>query len=294
MTEDILSTLLQADRQSVKPLAHIKPVGGKAVFATHWCGSFDYVEAQVPQGVSTLVLHLSGEVVSGRYNRYGGDTVNPGQDSLTLHPEGHGVYWKSRGVVDFMHVYLPQADMEMQAHHMFGNSAVVDNLSLTTGHDAPLRHCLQSLRKAAQAGAMGELELQGWIHMLIGQVLRTFGQGQTPPRDAKALEAAMVSKVQALVEDRIDEKIALDDMAALTGWDVYRFSRAFRNAVGQTPHQYVMSRRLERAKKDLIQTKLPLAEIAYASGFSSQQHMTNLFSKHLGVSPAKYRTKVCE
>jgi AraC family transcriptional regulator len=65
--------------------------------------------------------------------------------------------------------------------------------------------------------------------------------------------------------------------------------RAFRAAVGQSPHQYVVSRRVEHARRLLSGTATPIADIALAAGFSSQSHLSNWFRRIVGVSPAVYR-----
>jgi AraC family transcriptional regulator len=66
-------------------------------------------------------------------------------------------------------------------------------------------------------------------------------------------------------------------------------ARAFKTAVGQSPHQYVLRRRLERAKELLRNTDRPIVDVALSAGFSSQSHLSNWFLRDVGVSPAAYR-----
>ena len=65
--------------------------------------------------------------------------------------------------------------------------------------------------------------------------------------------------------------------------------RAFRSTVGQSPHQYVVTRRVELARRMLRDTQTPIADIALMTGFSSQSHLSNWFRRIVGVSPAAYR-----
>jgi AraC family transcriptional regulator len=60
-------------------------------------------------------------------------------------------------------------------------------------------------------------------------------------------------------------------------------------AVGQSPHQYVLARRIERAKELLRTTELPIIDVALSAGFSSQSHLSHWMLRHTGVSPAVYR-----
>jgi AraC family transcriptional regulator len=67
--------------------------------------------------------------------------------------------------------------------------------------------------------------------------------------------------------------------------------RAFKGAVGEAPHRYVLSRRIERAKELLRDAELSIVEIALATGFSSQSHLSSWFRRFVGVSPAVYRNQ---
>jgi AraC family transcriptional regulator len=66
-------------------------------------------------------------------------------------------------------------------------------------------------------------------------------------------------------------------------------ARAFKTAVGQSPHQCVLSRRIERARELLRNTSMPVVDVATAVGFSSQSHLSHWFLRQVGVSPAACR-----
>ncbi|MEM8822902.1 MAG: AraC family transcriptional regulator [Pseudomonadota bacterium] len=97
----------------------------------------------------------------------------------------------------------------------------------------------------------------------------------------------------ARLNDHMDSDLAgaggTDAMAEAIGMETFAFSRAFRETTGQSPHQYLIDRRIGRAKELLRQGRIPLAEIAYATGFSSQSHMTATFTKRVGQSPGRWR-----
>ena len=69
------------------------------------------------------------------------------------------------------------------------------------------------------------------------------------------------------------------------------FSRSFRAAFGQTPHAYLMTRRIERAKALLRRGDLPVTEVCYAVGFSSLGSFSSRFTELVGVSPSEYRAR---
>ena len=69
----------------------------------------------------------------------------------------------------------------------------------------------------------------------------------------------------------------------------YRFARAFKQSTGIPPHQYLLSQRIERAKKLLTLTQLQIADISYQLGFASQSHFAATFRRFTKVTPKVYR-----
>src|SRR5262249_10400869 len=84
---------------------------------------------------------------------------------------------------------------------------------------------------------------------------------------------------------------ALADMAGVVGLNPYHFARQFKAATGLPPHQYVIARRVERAK-ELLQagTAASLAEVALRAGFCDQSQFTRHFKRLVGVTPGQFRT----
>ncbi len=91
------------------------------------------------------------------------------------------------------------------------------------------------------------------------------------------------------VEENLDRDLSLEAMAEEVEISPLYLPRAFKSAVGQSPHQYVLARRIERARELLRDTDLPIVDVALSSGFSSQSHLSNWFLRMVGVSPATYR-----
>jgi AraC family transcriptional regulator len=78
-------------------------------------------------------------------------------------------------------------------------------------------------------------------------------------------------------------------MAKVVGVSRYYFVRLFKNSTGLTPYQYLIECRLEKAKDLLINTQLPISNIAHLSGFATHSHLTKVFQKHLSITPKIYR-----
>jgi len=118
----------------------------------------------------------------------------------------------------------------------------------------------------------------------LAQKARKGGEAASRP-----LDAATLARVTALLEERLEEAPGLTALAAEAGVEPTRFVKAFKAATGLPPHQYLLERRVERARELLVSTDQSIADVAFACGFSSQQHLTNTFSKRLGVTPARLR-----
>jgi AraC-like DNA-binding protein len=106
----------------------------------------------------------------------------------------------------------------------------------------------------------------------------------TPPPLARHLLRA-----RDLVDSRYAEPLDLEALAQAAHVSPRHFSRSFRRTFGETPHQYLLSRRIERARHLLRTTDRRVAEICLEVGFTSVGSFTTTFRRHVGVSPTVYR-----
>ncbi len=106
----------------------------------------------------------------------------------------------------------------------------------------------------------------------------------------RGLSPAQVSRVLRYVEDDLTAPLSVPDLAARAHVSPFHFSRLFRAATGASPHQYVLRRRLARARELLLTTDLPVAAVAGACGFADQSHLTRHVRREFGLTPAALRT----
>ena len=106
-----------------------------------------------------------------------------------------------------------------------------------------------------------------------------------------ALPRGRLRAVVEYIEEYLDASPSLEQMAAVARLSSYHFSRQFKAATGLPPHQYVIARRVERAKQ-LLQAgrDLSLAEVAARAGFSDQSQFSHHFKRLVGVTPGQFRT----
>jgi AraC-like DNA-binding protein len=96
-------------------------------------------------------------------------------------------------------------------------------------------------------------------------------------------------RARDLVDSRYAEPLDLEALARTAHVSPRHFSRSFRRTFGETPYQYLLTRRIERARHLLRTTGLRVAEICLAVGFTSVGSFTTTFRRHVGVSPTTYR-----
>jgi AraC family transcriptional regulator len=103
------------------------------------------------------------------------------------------------------------------------------------------------------------------------------------------LGAARLRRVKELVQAKMEEDFSLDEMAESVGLSTAHFARMFRRSTGETPHQFVLRERVERAKAMLRAPDARVLDVAIACGFKTQQHFAQVFRDVLRVSPTEYR-----
>ena len=103
------------------------------------------------------------------------------------------------------------------------------------------------------------------------------------------LAAWQILRVRAYIDNNLHRTIHIRDLSAVARRSPAHFSRKFKLAVGESPHAYVVRRRLERASHLMMTSAEPLSEIALSVGFSDQAHLCRLFRQAFGQSPASWR-----
>jgi AraC-like DNA-binding protein len=124
-------------------------------------------------------------------------------------------------------------------------------------------------------------------------VMRILGQHPRDRRSAASKVAPLprwrLKRVQEHVDRHIDASVTLSDLASAAGLSRMHFAAQFRAATGYRPHEYLLFRRIERAKVILSNETLPLVEVALSVGFQAQAHFSTVFKRMTGETPARWR-----
>lgn len=96
-------------------------------------------------------------------------------------------------------------------------------------------------------------------------------------------------RVVAHIEANLDTTLRNTDLAAIARLSTFHFNVAFRKSVGDSPHEYIIRRRMERAQGLMLSTEASLSDIAATCGLADQAHFTRLFRRVVGESPGAWR-----
>lgn len=111
-------------------------------------------------------------------------------------------------------------------------------------------------------------------------------------RSGAGLSRRKLAAVKELIESKLDGELSVDLIANSLNLSPTYFSLLFKQCCGVSPHQYIIGRRNELAKKLLTETELPLSEIAARSGYSDQSHLTRAIRKSTGMTPRMLRERM--
>ena len=234
---------------------------------------------------STLVEKWSGGRLLGHRSRIGSVSLVPAQVAST---------WVLSGHSRVAHVYVSPSGLEQAAQAVTDGAAASGALAdFFAEADAGTAQLMRLLLAHAAAGTLDRLTHDDIMALLMPQLLRRFAVGApvAGPSPRITLTSATLRRLFEYIDNRLATDIRLADLAALARLSNDHFLRAFKLAVGQTPHQYVVGRRLGQARRLLGSTTQPVAAIATATGFGGASHFAAAFRQHHGVSPSHWRLR---
>jgi AraC family transcriptional regulator len=154
------------------------------------------------------------------------------------------------------------------------------------------RSVIVLLEAAAQIISVNKLGAQRLVAQAIGLLrsepsngIKLVGENVT----RGGLAPWQLRRVTQMIDSRIAETIRVGDLAASVCLCPSYFCRAFRQSAGETPHAYVVRRRIAFAMNSMLSTPKTLSEIAIDCGFADQPHLTRMFRRIVGMSPAAWR-----
>jgi len=149
---------------------------------------------------------------------------------------------------------------------------------------------LALLAEAESETPAGRLYAESLIQTLTLHLLKNYSTANLKQENLHGgLSGYKLRRVTEYINANLEEDLSLTEIAAVADLSQYHFARAFRTSTGHTPQQYLMQRRIERAKELLAKNDLPIVEISLRTGFKNQSHFTTLFRKYTKFTPKLWR-----
>jgi len=143
---------------------------------------------------------------------------------------------------------------------------------------------------SAAEDASGWLYVETLTNALAEHFFRRYvGKQQIEHDTSPGLSPYKLRQVTEYITAHLEEPLSLTQLAQTVQMSFTYFARQFKQAIGETPHQYVIRRRLERARQLLTETDLPLIDVGSQAGFSDQSHFIAVFHRQVGFTPKAYR-----
>ena len=217
------------------------------------------------------------------------DAVEKGVISLLTRAEQS--VWRWDRPIRVKHIYLGHEIIEQTASQVFEKD--LDRVRIddrVRAEDPIIPLYLKVLESELHAQGLGErLYIDSIRTQIAIHLLRHYANVEFRLPKLGSLSPRLRRMITEFIDQNLTEKITLDDLAGLAGLSSYHFSRKFKADLGMAPHCYVLSRRIERAKRLLKSRRLPLKWIAAECGFSDQSHLSRAFRTFLGVTPNDFR-----
>jgi len=216
-----------------------------------------------------------------------------GPRNICVTPPDTVTEWEHHGHPEILQVYVRRSLYEAAVSELYGCDASAAEIVPRFGVVDPLLEQLAiALGEALRNGSIRDgLYIDTIAQMMAVHLARAHSVqsrlASLPP--APAVSHQRMRQLIEFIEANLDQPLTLDAMAAQVGISPLYLARAFKAAVGQSPHQYVLARRIERAKELLRNTEIPIIDVALSVGFSSQSHLSHWMIRQTGVSPGVYR-----
>lgn len=158
-------------------------------------------------------------------------------------------------------------------------------------HDPLFQHLILVLQAAQATQSVAErLYAESLTNALAVHFLKRYvGAEPIDSPISSGLPPHKLRRAIAYIDEHLEQELSLARIAAVTHTSVTHFLRLFRHDTGMTPHQFVIWRRIARARQLLVDTELSLSEIGNRVGFTDQSHFIAVFRKHVGLTPRLYR-----
>ncbi|MFD2206453.1 helix-turn-helix transcriptional regulator [Kiloniella antarctica] len=263
---------------------------GHGLSLATWMNDDSYAEYERASH-HTLSYYIQGGKKTRRH--FGEHSVGRGHPgAVCVMPAGVESEWSIEAPFQFMHLYFDRNEFDRQIAESYDvDPALVELHDLTFISDPVIeRLCRDVIIPLDWQNHADKMSLSLAGQLLVQHLLRNYTNRELSPSPSRGGIAPFVLKrVRDFIETSLDRGITVGELAGIAELSPFHFTRMFQQSVGVSPHQYVLGRRIEKAKDLLGENEFSLTEVAQICGFSSQSHLTTRFRCTTGMTPKSFR-----
>lgn len=253
---------------------------------------FCEVDVVIPVREHIIGVHLAGTV--SLLQARGGRTVvrRVRSGDATISPHGEPKRFQHAGENLVLLLRVAPTFVQEVAGDEYGLDPVRFELRESFGAQNPELVAIgkRLLAGLEAEGQPGRMQAEALAIELALHLLRHQSTAAIPERKAASrLSPRKLKRVLDYIDAHLRDDMALADLAGLLAMSPGHFARLFRQTTGLPPHRFVLERRVERAKVLLIETDVPITDIAQQVGCASHSHLSVLFHRETGVTPRDFR-----
>ena len=236
-------------------------------------------------------ISLSGNLTVEKFSSCGSRTVRKrDKGNLCITPSGQtiGAFWNKP--IDNMGILL-EPDFVVQTAIENRFSGNFEFGEIYKSEDILIQQIgLTLLEESENESPAGRLYADSLVQTLTLHLLKNYTSANSIQENfTGGLSGYRLRRVQEFINANLEEDLSLAEIAEVADLSQYHFARSFRKTTGQTPQQYLMQQRIERAKELLAKDDLAIVEISLRTGFKNQSHFTTLFRKFTKLTPKLWR-----
>ena len=239
-----------------------------------------------------LTLQMSGQHLFETREEGQLKQIHKGVGSVTLAPSGFRFWGRWDQDVEILVLTIKEKAIARVAIEL--NDVNQAELVRCTGRlDPQIWHLGLALEaELKQGNPNGQYFWESLTNAIGVRVLKQYSALQPKVQHySGGLSPYHLKRTLEYINDNLDKDLSLNFLATMLGMSPYYFERLFKQSVGQTPLQYILHCRIEKAKELLRTTQQPIVKIAHQVGCKNHSHFSKTFRKSTGVSPRTYRNQ---
>jgi AraC family transcriptional regulator len=219
--------------------------------------------------------------------------IKKGSFFLTSGGAPYDCRWKAVGSEPFqsMAVFIALPLLQRALEEVFGDDAPQAGLrDLSAFHDPALNSLMERVHEELLRRHASALFLQGLAQAIAIHLARNYvGTDVASRRGSSSLPGYKLRQITEWMTEHMAEDFHLDQLAGQAGVSKFYFTRLFKNATGVSPSRYLLTVRMNEARRLLRETKRSVVEIALQVGYANPSHFARFFRRETGLSPSDYR-----